>query len=152
MNTNFLINKLSNKRNGQFFKISWCTDVPVTAQAKKDGTVVLKYTHTTMRKGVSYKNLKTTKQKIADGKNITGQLAWGEWHPNFPGLIIQHKGQDYVRLYTTPNKPKSTYFLNGKPIEVDKLKTMGVVKASYFDKSEPVDCITIKVANVQDIW
>lgn len=159
MNTNLLICKLNTKRNGQFFKMSWCTDVPLTAQAKKDGVTVLKYTTTTVRKGINYANIKNVKDKVAKGEmSSEHKLAWGQWKAGFKGLIIEHtdkKGvyKEYVRLYATPNKPQINWFLNGRPISKEELIAKGVVPSSYWNKSnEKTECFTICTANIQDIW
>ena len=154
MNITTLLSKLSDKRNGQWFKIEWMTEVPLTARAKKNNQVVLKYTHSTMRKGISYKNIKRVQlKKLQENKeNDFEKLPWGNWNPTFPGLLIEHKDKTYVRLYTTPNKPKVTYYLNGRPIDVEKLKSLNIVPSGYFNKTEPADCITINVDNIQDIY
>lgn len=154
MNTNAIIMKLNNKNNGQFFKISWMSDVPITASAKAHGQVVYKYTTGTVRKGIDYASQKSVQMKVQnEGKILTHELSWGEWDSKYPGLIIHHKGQDYVRLYPTPNKFKSTYYLNGRPIEVEKLKNMNIVQNSYWNRKEgSIDCLTVKAANIQEIF
>ena len=156
MNTTMIINKLATKRNGQFFKISYASDLPLTAKAKRDGVTVVKFTHATVRKGINYKNLKSVRAKHENDPAYFAnpiQLPWGEWNPQHKGLLIEHKNQTYVRLYTSPNKSKSTYFLNGKAISLEDLKNVGVVQNSYWNKSDsPVDCLTLKAANIQDIW
>ena len=88
-----------------------------------------------------------------EGKVLTHELSWGKWDSKYPSLIIHHKGQDYVRLYSTPNKFKSTYYLNGRPIEVEKLKNMNIVQNSYWNRKEgSIDCLTVKTANIQEIF
>lgn len=155
MNTNMIIARLSQKNKGQFFKMSYISDVPVTAQAKRDGVTVMKYTTGTFRWGLNYSNLKTIKAKQAESVTPSEhKLAWGEWDQKHKGLIINHKNKQYVRLYTSPNKNKSTFYLNGRPIEIEKLKEMGVVQNSYWNKKngDKPDCLTIFSGNIQEIW
>lgn len=159
MNTNLLIYKLSTKRNGQFFKMSWCTDVKLTSKAASEGHVVLKYTVSTVRKGIRYGNMKKVKEKVQNNPNYvqTHELSWGSWKPGYEGLIIEHtnkegKYKEYVRLYSTPNKPKTYYLLDNKPISKENLMATGYVRPSYWNSTEPSECYTISIANIQSIW
>ena len=154
MNTNAIIMKLNNKNNGQFFKISWMSDVPITASAKARGQVVYKYTTGTVRKGINYANQKSVQMKVQnDGKVLTHELPWGHWMEGHEGLLIEHKGKTYVRLYNTPNKFKSQFFLNGRPIEREELKNLGIVQNSYWNKPDGyADALTVNTANIQEIW
>lgn len=154
MNTNAIIMKLNNKNNGQFFKISWMSDVPITASAKAHGQVVYKYTTGTVRKGINYANQKSVQMKVQnEGKVLTHELPWGHYVEGYEGLLIEHKGKTYVRLYTTPNKFKSQFFLNGRPIEREELKKLGIVQNSYWNKPDGyADALTVNTANIQEIW
>lgn len=156
MNTNMIIARLSQKNKGQFFKMSYISDVPVTAQAKRNGVTVMKYTTGTFRWGINYKNLRTVKIKdsMIFGESVTHELPWGEWDPEHKGLIINHNNKQYVRLYTSPNKNKSTFYLNGRPIEIEDLKKLEVVQNSYWNKNglDKPDCLTIFSGNIQEIW
>ena len=154
MNTNMIIAKLNSKQKGSWFRVSWISDVPITAQAKRNGHTVLKFTKGTMRFGISYSNLKNVRDKVENGtKELKHELSWGQWKPGYSGILIEHKGQDYVRLYTSPNKFHSDYFLDGKPIDVEELKKLGIVQNSVWNKSDnPPDCLTIKCGNIQEIW
>ncbi len=155
MELNQILEKLDKKQKGSFFKLAWMTDVPITAQAKRDGNVVLKYSYNTMRFGISYKNLKSVKEKVEQGKELTHELSWGSWLPGREGLVIQHNGKYYIRLYTSPNKSSVTYFLNGRPITPEELQTKDIVQKSYWNKKNPDEklvCITIKAENIQDIY
>ena len=148
-----IMNKLQNKQRGSYFRIDWLSDVPITAQAKREGHTVLKYSHNTCRYGIRYKNLKSVQEKIANGKEVTGELPWGQFVPGYEGILIEHKGKHYIRLYTSPNKSQVTYFLNGRPIEPDELQKKGIVQNSYWNKGkEPLDCMTVKCENLQDIY
>lgn len=152
MNTNMIINKLSTKRNGQFFNISYVSDLPMTAKAKREGIVALKITKATVRKGISYKNMKSVQERLGDRINEPLDLPWGSWVPEHRGLLIEHKGKTYLRLYNSPNKNKSVYLVNGKEISLDELKSMGIVQNSYWNKTGKPDCLTVNTANIEEIF
>ena len=152
MNTNMIINKLSTKRNGQFFNISYVSDLPMTAKAKREGVVALKITKATVRKGISYKNMKSVQERLGDRINEPLDLPWGIWVPEHKGLLIEHKGKIYLRLYSSPNKNKSVYLVNGKEVSLDELKSMGIVQNSYWNKTGKPDCLTVNTANIEEIF
>ena len=152
MNTNMIINKLSTKRNGQFFNISYVSDLPMTAKAKREGIVALKITKATVRKGISYKNMKSVQERLGDRINEPLELPWGSWIPEHRGLLIEHKGKIYLRLYNSPNKNKSVYLVNGKEVSLDELKSMGIVQNSYWNKTGKPDCLTVNTANIEEIF
>lgn len=152
MNTNMIINKLSTKRNGQFFNISYVSDLPMTAKAKREGIIALKITKATVRKGISYKNMKSVQEKLGDRINEPLELPWGIWVPEHKGLLIEHKGKTYLRLYNSPNKNKSVYLVNGKEVPLDELKSMGIVQNSYWNKTGKPDCLTVNTANIEEIF
>lgn len=152
MNTNMIINKLSTKRNGQFFNISYVSDLPMTAKAKREGIVALKVTKATVRKGISYKNMKSVQERLGDRINEPLELPWGIWVPEHKGLLIEYKGKTYLRLYSSPNKNKSVYLVNGKEVSLDELKSMGIVQNSYWNKTGKPDCLTVNTANIEEIF
>ena len=89
------------------------------------------------------------------GKILTHELPWGQWHPEYAGLVIQHKGKDYIRLYLGPNKSKTTYILNGAICSYDDLKNSGYVLNSWFNKAESgekPDALTLKSESIQMIF
>lgn len=167
MNFNMLISKLSEKKNGQFFKMSWCSDVPLTAKAKKEGHIVYKITTGTVRKGIKYGNIASVKarrmEQMEQGIDLSApkpELPWGQWNPNHKGLIIDHtnkagKFTQYVRLYNTPNHPTVEYFLDGKHINREDLVKLGIVLPSYWQKGRenaPTECFTVNIANIMTIY
>lgn len=157
MNTNMIINKLNLKQNGQFFKVSYVSDLPITAAAKKAGHNAYKVTEATVRKGIHYKSQKAYKEKMqAMGLPVNSsnplELPWGTWQKGNEGLVIEHKGQNYIRLYTTPNKAKSRYYVDGVEVSLEGLKNSGLVQNSYFNKSGELPlAMTIKAENIQEI-
>lgn len=152
MNKNMLIAKLQNKNKGQWMICRWTSDLPVKAIYKKQGFVVNKTTIATVRVGISYQNTKSVQAKVKKGYELKHELNWGGWSVDYPGLLIEHKGNIYLRMYNSPNKPKSVYFLNGKEISKEELINKGIVQDSYWKKSnESVDCFTVNVTNIEEI-
>lgn len=157
MNTNMMLAKLKNKNKGQWFKCFWISDVPIKASAKKGGIVVNKLTEATVRYGIDYKNQKSVQAKMEAGYELKHDLPWGSWRPGLEGVLIDHTNKageqnTYIRLYGSPNKSKVQYFLNGKPIEIEQLKSLGYVQESYWNKSgEKPDCFTVNIRNITGI-
>lgn len=158
MNINMIIAKLNNKVKGSFFNCEWVGDLPVKAAYKKQGILVHKASRATVRYGIAYSHMKSVQQKVVEGKNLTHELPWGSWVPGKEGILIQHTNKAgetnlYLRLYTSPNKTKVQYYVNGKPVTKDELIALGYVQDSYWKKSgEDVDCFTVNVINIKEIY
>ena len=55
-------------------------------------------------------------------------------------------------MYSSPNKSKSKFFLNGVEVTKEQMKNANVVQNSYWNKPDTIpDCITVNTANVQEI-
>lgn len=153
MNTQMIIDKLAKKANGSWFSVEWTSDLPLKAAWKKTGHTAYKITKAQCRKGIEYKNLKDVKEKVANGYELTHELPFGEWMEGQEGLILTHKGADYVRLYFGPNKTHTTYYIDGKEYTWDELKASEMLQNSFFNRShEKPACISVKAANIQAIW
>lgn len=160
-----LVKALEEKRNGTWFKIEWTSDLngKMCAAAKRSGHVVTKQVSTTVRKGIHYANIASVKKRfISEGKFVVdpqdGQvyilpekLSWGEWVEG-SNILIKHKEQYYVRLYTTPNKPKVQYFLDGVAIAANELKNKGIMQPAYWNHENVEEVLTLKVDNVNKIY
>ena len=153
MNKNMMMKVLQNKNKGQFFKCSWISDLPIKATFKKQGIVVNKRTTATCRFGINYSNMASIQAKVEAGYELKHELPWGKWSADYPGILIEHKGAEYLRLYNSPNKPKSEYFVNGKPVSKEELIQLGYVQDSYWKKnSSSIEVFTIKVENIENIF
>lgn len=140
---------------GHFVKASWKSN-PKPAAAHKS-VLLEKHTVAVVQAGVNYANLSAVKEGIASGeRGEVQELPWGTWK-SYP-YIIEHKEQEYIRLYpsgASNHIPKSVFYVNGEV--VDK-----ATFASYLTPSEakkilfPTDedkplCFTIKADNILDI-
>lgn len=160
-----LLKALNNKKNGVWFKMEWTTDLnsKLCAAAKREGHVVTKHVSTTVRKGIRYANMASVRERlISEGKFLvdpeTGKtyvfpekLSWGEWVEG-SDVLIKHKEQYYVRLYTSPNKPKVQYFLNGVAIAAEELQKRGLLQPAYWNRENVEECMTLKVDSVNKIY
>lgn len=153
MNTNLLVDTLNKKANGSWFNAEWCSDLPLSAEAKKQGHIGYKITTAQCRKGIEYSTQKSVQEKVAHGYVLRHELPWGQWKAGYEGLILEHKEQEYVRLYFGPNQPKTKYYLDGKEVTYEELKTSGLVLKSFFNKGfQKPDCLSIRIANIQKIY
>lgn len=161
MNYNTLISKIDAIHNGTWFTLTYMTEVPVKAAFKSNYNIV-KYTQTTARKGVKYENLATYKAKLRMVSNAKEyaqtvkdlELPWGHWKEGRFGTIIEHTNKagvynQYLRIYSTPNKPKIVYVVNGKPMAREDVKNLGVVQDGYWNKSNETGTMTL---NIENIW
>ena len=79
---------------------------------------LVKETDMRIRFGVSYQNL-----KINEGREV-GSLPWGHWVEGLENIVIEHKGNYYLRVTSTnPENPDegddvlaNRYILNGEEI------------------------------------
>lgn len=154
MNTTMANIKLMQIPAGQFFKMSYVTDVDVSAAGKAAGVTVLKRVVGTFRIGIAYKNTQKAKEFLNGG--APEKLPWGEWKAGCGNRIIcyttkDHQYKEYARVYSTPNKTKVQYYLNGKPISVRDLALTGYVRRSYFDRKDDRGCYTICLNNIESI-
>lgn len=169
-----LIQSLSTKRNGQWFKLTWKTEPELNAKAKKDGHKVLKITTSTIRKGIKYSNTKAYKNKMLEKAlvanscydnynynekelDLKNSLPWGQWKKGYEKLIVEHTNKkdeynQYLRIYTSPNKAKAQYFLNGNLVSKEYLKSLDIVQNSYWNKTEVIDVMTINIDNVLTVF
>lgn len=145
-NTIHLMNRLNTKHNGTFFKVTIRSKLPTVA---KSPDVIEKVVTMTVRKGIDYKAQKSVKEKVEEGKVLTHNLPWGKWIEGFEGLLIEHNGNEYVRLYCSPNKSETRYFCNGR--EVNKKDIEWEVRPSYWKHDEKPDAMTVRTENVV-VW
>lgn len=158
MNTNLMLNTLKSIQKGQWFTFVYVSDLPLTAAAKRQDYTVYKRSYMTARYGIRYTNIAKVKErfemKAQMGEPVSEkhELSWGQWVPGHEGVLIEHKNNKYLRVYTSPNKTKCEYFVNGTPITKEGLMTLGIVQKSYWNrKGDAPECLTIKVENIEVI-
>ena len=149
MNLDEIKTAIHSHNKGAFTTIETCKTLK-TKKAYADKSI-MKVSRMTGRFGVDYNNISKVQQKRESGElpKEPGSLPWGNWVKNEEGYLIEHKGQIYVRVATSPNKTKSTYFINGVPADEGTVKSMCL--ASEFPKGDKPDVLAIKASNIVTI-
>ena len=91
------------------FTVEFHTDTRLAAahKARKLRKVVTAVCQT----GLDYAALRVNKDRE------TGALPWGTWMDGAEPFIIQHKGQDYARLYVVENGVRAIYTVDGEVVD-----------------------------------
>lgn len=138
---------------GNFLRAAWKSN-PKPA-AKHKGVDLEKRTTAIVRSGISYENLSAVQKGIEEGtRGEVESLPWGEWKVDSQGeslfpYVIEHKGQDYYRLYPTDSKCETHYYVNGEEVEKEKFAeylTPGKAR-ELFEEKNPL-CFTVKADNI----
>lgn len=148
--------ELAKRHKGTLLSIEYKSIPTLTAQAKKSGTKLEKYTKTVARFGVNYSNIKAVKeQRELDKQNgIVRQQKTIWWNLIDNNTIKEHKesGKKYLTLTTSKiAKPKVKYVLNGKEITKEQLQQSGLVVNSYFAEKEQLQQYDIAIDNIINI-
>jgi len=126
--------KVNNIKKGVFTKL---TKVKVLSDD------ITKETDMVIRLGVDYANMKVNLDKTV------GPLPWGTWFEGYEGLVIEHKGELYLRVadsYT--NHTSSKYLQNGN--EITKEEVIAIVGEKKL-QSKPSSVYNIKFSNIINI-
>lgn len=141
---------------GQFVKALWESDVKPAAAHKSHA--LKKRSIAVVRAGIDFANLSSVKAGIASGeRGEVQELPWGQWKMDAEGksmfpYVIEHKGEDYLRLYPSDTKTITTYYVD--EIEVDKEKFCTYLTPSDAKKildGEKPECFTVKKANIRGL-
>ena len=132
-----ILKELDKKQNGSYFKIQYMTDMNNKVSAAFRGHNVTKLTTMSVRKGVSYENLKSVKQARMENDDIRREYT--PWYSHIDKTLLKHntKDQYYVALF--PNvfgKPQTIYMFDGMPITKKELQNKGVMQPSYWKQAE----------------
>ena len=92
--------------------------------------------------GASYANLRVNKDKE------TGPLPWGSWMDGAEPFVIQHKGQDYARLYCVENGVRAIYTVDGEVVDRETYESF--LTPSQRNAPRPVGgTITVKMGGIR---
>lgn len=107
-----------------------------------------------VRYGVDYANMSAVKSGIAAGtRGEVESLPWGQWREGYEGLVIDHKGQEYVRFAagTFANmKRSSSYLLNGKPATQADIEPL-CLASEFRDNDETPTVFNVKPGTITAI-
>ena len=145
-----VVKKIHSIPAGQFVNIETAKELKVRAGFR--GNKVVKFSHKTVRAGVNYDKMKSTINGRATGvlPAQNAGLSYGEWIPGQENYFIEHKGQIYLRVASSPNKSINTYFINGKIATKDEAEKMCL--ASEFKSNGKVPSVmNIKIESIVNI-
>jgi hypothetical protein len=92
--------------------------------------------------GASYANLRVNKGIV------TGPLPWGVWMDGAEPFVIQHKGNDYARLYCVDNGVRAIYTVDGEVVTRDEYNSY--LTPSQVNAPRPTGgTITVKMSGVR---
>ena len=133
MNNQEILSKLGEVKKGRY----------IALKKKKDlGEGVVKVSDLVIRLGVDFANMKINENRTTPIQ----PLKWGHWVEGLEGLVIEHKGNYYLRVASSySNNGKSIYLLNGE--EVDESVVEALIGAKKLE-SKPADVYNIKFENI----
>jgi hypothetical protein len=92
--------------------------------------------------GASYANLRVNKDRE------TGPLPWGTWKQDAEPFVIEHKGNDYARLYCIENGVRAIYTVDGEVVDRDTYESF--LTPSQRNAPRPVGgTITVKMEGIR---
>jgi hypothetical protein len=141
---------------GQFVTALWESEVKPAAAHK--GHTLTKKSRAVVRAGINFANLSSVKEGIESGeRGPVQELPWGEWKLDAEGksmfpYVITHKDQDYIRLYPSDTKTKTTYYLDGNEVTKEKFcEYLTPSEAKKILDGEKPECFTVKESNIRGI-
>lgn len=142
MKYNEVIKKMSTIHNGAWFSLTYTKEVTPSAKGKKSGvTCIVKESSMTVRKGVRYENISGVESKHQG-------LPWGEWKVD--GLVITHKGEDYLRVYTSPNPAKVRWFVDGREMTSEEVMESGLIRKSDMKPTDS-QVMCLKFSGIKEV-
>lgn len=113
-----ILTKLAEAKKGRYINLTKSKDL---------GQGIVKESDMVIRLGVSYANMQINENRQ------TGSLPWGKWVEGLENLVIEHKGNYYLRITSTdPANPESgadviatRYLMNG--VEVTKQEVRALI-------------------------
>ena len=129
-----ILRKMGNVKKGKY----------VALKKKKDlGNGIEKVSDLVIRLGVDYSKMEVAKDKVV------GSLPWGSWVEGLEGLVIEHKGNYYLRVASAySNNGKSVYLLNGN--EISKEEVISLIGEKKLE-SKALDVYNIKFENILEL-
>lgn len=109
-----ILQKLAEVKKGRYINFTKIKDL---------GSGIVKESDMVIRLGINYANMKINENKQ------TGQLPWGRWVEGLENLVVEHKGNYYLRITSTdPSHPESgadviatRYLRNGQEISKEEV-------------------------------
>lgn len=149
MNASLIVAKLEGHK-GQQVNATWEREA---ATLKDCPLVITKRTTTAVRAGITYANLRSVREGIANGeRGEVQEITWAEWvqHP----FILRHKAKltEYVRLYkpvlNNTQPPLVEWFIGGQPATYEKVEPYLLAKEKRKEEREETECFTVKASDI----
>ena len=113
-----ILTRLAESKKGRYINLTKSKDL---------GQGIIKESDMVIRLGVAYANMQINEDRQ------TGQLPWGKWVEGLENLVVEHKGNYYLRITSTdPANPESgadviatRYLMNGQ--EISKEQVIAIV-------------------------
>ncbi len=150
-----ILKKLYAKRNGAYFRIVYTTDCNSKMSAAWKGHNVSKITTMSVRKGISYDNVKAVIEKRAINEGTKSSTFKGSWFHHIDKTLLKHNTKDayYVALFPNHGKTKTRWLLDGIEVTKEYLINNGVMQPSYWNsKSEPLVMFTLGLDKIIDVY
>lgn len=133
-----ILNTLATVKKGTYLSLTKVKDL---------GEGIRKESDMRIRVGVQYSNMSINAERE------TGSLPWGSWVPGFENLVVEHKGNYYLRITsTTPENPESgsdivatRYIRNGQ--RITKEEVAGIIGEKKM-ATKPALVYNIKFENI----
>jgi hypothetical protein len=118
--------------------VEWTTEVKPAAKWRAH--TLTKITRALVMTGVAYADL------AVNNDTETGALPWGEWK-RYPH-VVEHKGQEYLRVNTVDRTLTTLYFVDG--IDVERQHFLDYLTPSQREAKRPNGgTLTIKASNMR---
>lgn len=112
-----ILMKLAEAKKGRYINLTKTKDL---------GQGIVKESDMVIRLGVSYANMQINENRQ------TGQLPWGKWVEGLENLVIEHKGNYYLRITSTdPANPENgadviatRYLMNGSEVSKQEVRAL----------------------------
>jgi hypothetical protein len=150
-----MLKKLYSKKNGAFFRIAYITDCNSKVSAPWKGHNVSKITTMSVRKGISYDNVKTIIEKRALLQGTHPSVYKASWFHHIDKTLLKHNTKDsyYVALFPNHGKKNTRWLLDGIEVTKEYLINNGVMQPSFWaSKSEPLVMFTLGLDKIIDVY
>ena len=156
MELNEVISKVAGIRGGTMVRISYKTELPIKAAAKKEGIRIVKFVESTVRIGVNYDNIKSVIERKRNNPVSEHKESNYTWIIKNRICANEKTGSKYMRIATVPKNSNTrvNYFIETpnecifSEILTDSEKEL--VQNSYWAPKPSSEVRNIKIENI--IW
>lgn len=137
-----VLNQILEKRKGTYMKICSKKDLVPLKKYEDEFNNPYKLSTYLCRYGVRVQNMNSYKDKEVK------ELPWGQYVSGYEGILIEHKGNYYVRVVTSGTKARPTTEYVGLDLSADKEK----FRTGTFEKKENTNVFCINLKNIVRVF